>query len=188
MKKTIQSAIALALLCGYAGAIGIDWGVDNLYLPGTPDALASSTTYGTGAGNYILQLVYVGDGGMTTGGDGVSRYNTFTVVDTGSPATVPFEVPGSVSGSADVDVAGTYVMLLYNNNGGYYSLSSVQNGQTAVSPASYSVTTADLQNPTKDHTYTVTSGNVYKGELVPEPSTTALALAGVALLFRRRRA
>ena len=183
MKKILQSVFAFALLCGTAGAIGIEWGVDQLYLPGTPDALASSTTYGTDLGDYALKLVWVGDASMTAG-----EYDDFQVVDSGTLMTVPVTQDGVVTGSADVNTAGTYVMLLYNNYGGYYSLSSESGSQSAVSPASFEVTTTMLQEQVGFADYSVTGTSVYRGALVPEPGTTALALAGVALLFRRRKA
>ena len=181
MKKIIQSAIVLGLLCGYASAIGIEWGVEELYLPGPPVALASSTTYGTGLGDYVLRLVWVGDASMSLV-NGVNQYDDFTVVDSGSLMTIPFEQPGAVGGSTtitDDGMAGTYVMLLYNNYGGYYALSQ---------DSSFSVIADQINDPMAFPLTQNIDGPVYRGALVPEPGTTALALAGIALLFRRRKA
>jgi hypothetical protein len=75
------------------------------------------------------------------------------------------------------------MMFLYNNYGGYYSLSGTI-------PDPLVITSTMLAEPYnfEGTSFQATSGDVYRGALVPEPGTTALALAGVALLFRRRKA
>lgn len=181
MKKILSSTVAFALLCGTAGAIGIEWGVDNLYLPGTPDALATDSTYGTDVGKYVLQLVWVGEN--STYFQNGKLLDGYTVAGSADLATQPAVVPGSVSGSTETTTAGTYMMFLYNNYGGYYSLSGTI-------PDPLVITSTMLAEPYKFEgtSFQATSGDVYRGALVPEPGTTALALAGVALLFRRRKA
>lgn len=81
-------------------------------------------------------------------------------------------------------------MLLYNNYGGYFALSDSVGGSILAS--SYiTLSQAQLDDEfanVSTESLGILGGSVYKGALVPEPSTAALALAGIALLFRRKRA
>ena len=182
--REVAAPMLVAFLCGHAGAIGIEWSVDNLILDGDP---ASQDTYGTTPlTQYVLRLVYIGDNtleDLTT-----SSFQTVTpqtVVNTGTLNTLPGG-EGNVFGQANVTEVGNYVLLLYNNYGGYYSLSDASGGG-ALGGSMISITEQQLSSPIGFPAEMTVSSTVYRGALVPEPGTAAFALAGVAMLFRRRR-
>ena len=192
MKKLFYSVLALAMTCGFAGAIGIDWGTSLLYLgPDSNPSLANADTYGTGSGDLVLRLMFIGDKSTTAGG----AYDTFQVIDTGTLATTPMVQPGVVQGTVSVAPTtytgdstydGYYMMALYDTTAQkYYSISSSSISQVAVDPMLHVTATEDYES----YTYSITTA-VYKGTqiIVPEPGTAALALAGIAMLFRRKRA
>lgn len=189
MKNLLKIILVFTLTCGIAGAIGIEWNVTGLTLNGQ---LANTTgkggtltpNYGTQLDRFVLQLVYVGNAVDLFDEDG--HYKTMTVVQTGTIPPFGGEQVGVVQGSTSVTAAGTYVLLLYNNYGGYWALSNTSDGATPLA-SSFTLTGAESEIATQDFFMTGINGAAYKGALVPEPSTAALALAGLAMLFRRKR-
>lgn len=177
MKKTVATTIAFLMACGIASAIEMSWGVHILYLDGE---LANTTTYGTTPGSqHLLQLVYVGDKSMTNG-----EFNTIEPVDRAYLSEIQ---DGNVYGlGTEVNRVGWYIIMLYDNDGKHYVISDTLGG--AVLPSSMvevtqdgliGIDTYDVIGPPEDVP-------AYKGALVPEPGTSALAIAGIALLIRRR--
>lgn len=182
MKSLFLALIASFFLAQDAAALELTWGVDNLCLPEHGgNELATPTNYGTDLGQFVLQLVWVGenceyfsDNRLTEG---------FKVIDSANLLTIPQLTPGSVTYASEITQTGSYLMFLYNNNGAYYTLSG-----TGVPETAYVVTTEMIDRiPPGIFEYTVTQDNVYCGTMVPEPATATLAVLGLALILKRRK-
>ncbi len=194
MKKILSSLLTVALTCGFASAIGIDWGADELYI-GTTDSylIADSENYGTGSGQFQLLLMFIG----TANAADVTLSDLSSLAPgavPGSPGVLPGQ-EGLVQSTASVGestinevstwtTGAKYLMVLYNTtSGNYFHLTTDTGNTTPIGALSVSGITLG----TESFEYFVPVA--YQGaQIVPEPSTAALAIAGLALLFRRKRA
>ena len=190
--KRILALIAILMMAGQASALTITWSAANVAFEGTKLTKSTDVTgyliYLGGAGSAYSTSYTLADGAT---GDSVAA-SIGTVVDTKAGTTMS-RVSQSFSFTTDKynngDVFG--MLLTYSKEGTtYFNLSS----------ATVSMTGAADDPPTNPENAVFSfnyggpseSSSLSKGggwtAAVPEPSTAALALAGLALLIKRRRA
>lgn len=194
MKKTFAIIVAFALTTTVASALSFDWSSKSIKFDSTN--LKNSTAV-TG------YLIYLGSGGSLDTTYDVTKDSTASSIigsigtDTGSSKSTPNAL-GKLTGTYVFDYGtkangDTFAMLLSYNDGEntYFNLSS-----TVVTLSGIVDETSDLDamDFTSGFSYsnageskTITAGGGWI-QAVPEPSTAALALAGLALLLKRRKA
>ena len=196
MKKTILVLMFGAVL--NASAVSFQWNTSAQVSFG--DSLVSALT----PANYTAQLVYLGTDktwtDVTISDAGLNIQKETTV---GSPVTSVSGKSGifasrnsTASGSTKNGVAGGVygVFLTYTDSAGvnWYNISATtftipadaDESTTGLSQAfAFSSTKTELASGSS-----VSSGTGWVSAAVPEPSTAMLALAGLALLIKRRRA
>ena len=190
MKRILATILALAGVSSFAATV--NWGIGASYFDTTKIAKNDATAY----------LVYLGPSSSW------SDYGTDTIVEiakSGSTenASAKSLANGGASGSLEMTVGSTYTLngtsvtapaasnfgLLYVKGTGadaYYYTGSIYSFSEA-DTAHYNAT---LKTYTwKDDKVASNSSSSAQGWVaVPEPSTAALALAGLALLLKRRKA
>ena len=207
MKKLLTLALAMALVV-VSNAANINWSVSGntstyVYLP-NDDGTASGSSLYSGTVYLILASDLSSLSGHTTQSDFEDALADLTLATATSSSGVKPDV-NKVLVSDDQLVAATsttFAMLVYGTDkdgNGYYKAATATatpwadgtaaNAQKTVTTA-WAKLAADTQAPYTS-AWTLQQDPVNPDDPtpgVPEPATGALALAGVALLFKRRRA
>lgn len=187
--KKLLTITAIGLIAAQASAVSIAWNATGVAF-GAGNTLKSDT-------GLTASLFYLGNSGSLASSYTADDIASLDVVSSATGTTAKGAISGTYtlpdySTSANGDVYG--LLLSYASEGTtYYNISSITytveglNGNDNVSLSSWTVKAADQDYSIKDGTASsVSSGGGWTA--VPEPSTAALALAGLALLLKRRKA
>ena len=188
MKKTFLTLSLLAAFATVASAASIQWAIG-----GVIDATADIDT---GVGSFVL--AYIG----TTSGVGVDAdtFNagvgsTYSIVDTGDWSdfySSRRQTYSTAKATTVADTANATYQMFYVNNGVYSLVNDPTISTVAISIDSVTgaASVASYLNGTSSGASTLYAAGSATATIssVPEPSTAMLALAGLALLIKRRRA
>ena len=192
----MKKALTILLLCGLvssASAVAISWSLTGVAFGG--NTLKSDQ-------NFTASLVYIGNGASLA-----SSYDPATIsteletvaTATGTTAkgaqTGSYAIPAPESGDYTSLNGNVYALLLsYADSASgktYYNLGSETFTISGVADATSSLNVYKPAASSFSYGSSSDSGSVSPGGgwvAVPEPSTAALALAGLALLLKRRKA
>ena len=196
MKKLI-AILAVAGFSISAQAVSLQWAVNTI-------AFGGSTLNATTGVNLTAYLIYLGNGDDVTVGSSYTESQLTTFISSTSStegsqisgtnargiATATFkptaEDPTTLNGNV-------YGMLLTFVSEGktYYNLSAETYKVTGIANETSTLDKWTITAGQQNYTTAAASSSVAKGggwTAVPEPSTAALALAGLALLLKRRKA
>ena len=184
MKKLLT--IGIAILAGVASAVNMNWGATGIKFDG--NTLKSDATV-TG---YLIALTSFATSYTLT--DSFSASDIGTQVDTKNKTSAVGKLSGSWTIDTDTyDNGSTFAMLLVYTGAAdgktYYNLSSglVEiSGMSTDPPVNAGDTASTFSFSTSSEKGKLSAGGGWTA--VPEPSTAMLALAGLALLIRRRKA
>ena len=190
MKKTLTLLTLLGLISS-ASAASMTWTISSIKFDGA--TLKDNTSVSA-------YLLYLGNGGTLADSYTVSEIDSLTKVDSATGTTSKGAISSDYvftkpeSGDCTELNGNVYALLLsYTNEGKtFYNLGSAtytvagmdEDGSTAL--ADYKPAASTFSYGTKSDSGPVTAGGGWVA--VPEPSTAMLALAGLALLIKRRRA
>ena len=188
MKKTFLALSLMVAAATIAHGAAIKWAIGG--------AIDANADIDTSVGSFVL--AYIG----TTSGIGVDAdtFNTgvgtsYSVVDTGSWTDFYSSRQGTYSKAKSTtvdDVANATYQIFYVNNGVYSLVNDPTQVTMAISidPTTGGASTSAYVNGVSNGSSAMyaTGGSTTAIASVPEPSTAALALAGLALLLKRRKA
>ena len=195
MKKTILALALAALVAPSAFGLSFNWSVSGISFDGT------RFNKTTGA-NVTAYLLYLGNNaGYSTTGYTLTEESTATTIISSVGTKAADKTGTTAAGKISDDFA--FDSTKYGNNDVFgVLLSYTSEGKTYFNLSS---STYKLSGLTDDPTQTIADASFtfsYSGpaesnkissgsgwvQAVPEPSTAALALAGLALLLKRRKA
>ena len=171
-----------------ASGASIKWAIG-----GTIDA---SADIDPNDGSFVL--AYIG----TTSGVGVdaATFNSgvgssYSIVDTGNWSDFYSSARGTYAAAKSTtvdDVANATYQIFYVNNGNYSLVNdpTIVTMSISIDPTTGAASTSAYVDGVSNGTFTMYAAGGQRTAItsVPEPSTAALALAGLALLLKRRKA
>jgi len=194
MKKTLLLIAALAALTQTASALSFNWSATGVEFGGSK--LKNDA-------NVTGYLIYLGNGGSLSTSYDLAADSTVdsvissigTKVDTKNKTSAV----GKLTGTYTFDYGGTpgqngdafAVLVSYVSEGTtYYNLSSAVTTLSGLEDDGTVISNQDftMNYGTKGESSSLSAGSGWTAAAVPEPSTAALALAGLALLLKRRKA
>ena len=186
----MKKLLALLAFCGFASsasAVSLAWTVSGISFDG--ETLKSDN-------NVTASLILLGKNVSLSESYDIETVKGWTAVDSVSETNTKGAAVGTYNFPDTTDYTtyngNVYAILLSYTSAGktYYNLSSASYTVSGVANATSTLTSfkpasSTFAYGTKSESSTITAGG---GWTVPEPSTAALALAGLALLLKRRKA